>query len=147
MESNFKQDDIIYFLEDDYLHQPDALLVLEEGIKINNSGYVTLYDHPDKYTEMYSNYNTQYLSSNNYNWRTTPSTTNTFACLYKTIMEDIETHLLYTNNGITIDHEKFLKLDTMGRSLISSIPGYSTHVENGMLSPNVDWQKISNSYL
>ena len=40
-------DDIVYFVEDDYLHLPKSRQVLLEGIE--RADYVSLYDHADKY--------------------------------------------------------------------------------------------------
>ena len=42
-------DSIFYFVEDDYMHRKDSLNILLEGIKLNKEGYITLYDHKDKY--------------------------------------------------------------------------------------------------
>jgi hypothetical protein len=38
------------------------------------------------------------------------------------------------------DHEKFTHLWDIGSNLVSCIPGYSTQVEDGMLSPIIDWK-------
>jgi hypothetical protein len=43
---------------------------------------------------------------------------------------------------LTKDHSKFTHIWNIGSNLVSSIPGYSTHVEGNMLSPTTDWSKI-----
>ena len=43
-----ESDEIIYFLEDDYLHKADSQKVLGDGFNLGMD-YVTLYDHKDKY--------------------------------------------------------------------------------------------------
>ena len=40
--------EIIYFVENDYLHKPNSYQILLEGFSLGFP-YVTLYDHPDKY--------------------------------------------------------------------------------------------------
>ena len=39
---------ILFLLEDDFLHKPGSKKLLLEGL-LNYNGYITLYDHPDKY--------------------------------------------------------------------------------------------------
>jgi hypothetical protein len=77
-------------------------------------------------------------------WRTTVSTTNTYACKFKTLKKHFEIHVKYCDlvEKWTKDHEKFTHLWSIGSNLLSSIPGYSTHVEGGMLSPIIDWKNI-----
>jgi hypothetical protein len=41
-------EDIVYIVEDDYLHKPLSPKVIEDGFDIGLD-YVSLYDHPDKY--------------------------------------------------------------------------------------------------
>jgi hypothetical protein len=134
-------DDIIYFLEDDYIHRPNWYEILIEGFNLG-ADYVTLYDHGDKYMEFYSEFRTKILHSESSHWMATPSTTNTFAVKYLTLTTDIETHTKYST-GVepSADHYKFLELAQKGRVLISSIPGYSTHCESSLLSPCIDWKK------
>jgi hypothetical protein len=49
IEQDYNDEDIIYFLEDDYLHQSGWVDVLLEGFEYIGADYYTLYDHPDKY--------------------------------------------------------------------------------------------------
>ena len=90
-------DDIVYFIEDDYLHVPQAGEILEEGLTVFD--YVTLYDHPDKYGVFGKGRNpyvdddrlsepTRIFKGRRVLWRTTNSTTHSFACLVRTLRED-----------------------------------------------------------
>ena len=47
-DQNYNDDDIIYFLEDDYLHQNGWINILLEGFEYIGADYYTLYDHPAK---------------------------------------------------------------------------------------------------
>lgn len=90
-------DDIFYFVEDDYLHLPEAPRAIEEGLQYFD--YVTLYDHPDKY-KLHHGPKNPYIKHNQYSettevvagptqwWRTSNSTTMTFALTGKTLKED-----------------------------------------------------------
>ena len=56
VEQNYNADDIIYFVEDDYLHKEGWIDILLEGFDKIGADYYTLYDHPDKYSlPMYEN--------------------------------------------------------------------------------------------
>lgn len=134
--------DIIYAVEDDYMHRIGWNLILEEGINIPNIHYVSLYDHRDKYIlPMYKNLRSSILYSKSIHWRTTPSTTNTYAAKVSTWIDDIDMHKAYSlpNEAYSRDHEKFLKLWDKGRVLITPIPAYSTHMEPVWMAPIVDW--------
>lgn len=145
-EQDYHKDDIIYFVEDDYLHKEGWVDILLEGFKYIRADYFTLYDHPDKYwLPMYNNLTSKIIATPNVHWRTTPSTTNTYACTMGTLSKHFDTHIKYclpehTHDGY--DHTKFIKLWQMGSNLVSCIPGYSTHVENNMLSPIINWSKV-----
>jgi len=137
----FDDDQIIYIVENDYMHIDGWAEVLIEGFECGD--YVTLYDHPDKYAD-YEGLKSEIFVTKSCHWRTIPSTTNTFAVKYGTLKEDIDLHKYYAEYGIqglAHDHTKFLDLGNKGRRIVSSIPGYSTHCNN-YLSPCVDWSKI-----
>ena len=141
---NTNDDDIIYFVEDDYLHKPDSFKVILEGIQLNENGYISLYDHPDKYTQMYQGLQSTILSGKYCHWRTTPSTTDTFAIKRKTLVKCLPIMKEFSNHeiGYSLDHQRCLKLWDNKIPLITSIPGFSTHCEPNLLSPTIYWNKL-----
>ena len=144
LDSGFSGDTIIYFLEDDYLHRPGWPKILLEAFTLPVD-YVTLYDHRDKYVlAQYSNLKSHLFQTSSVHWRTTPSTTNSYAMKLEDLRRDRAIHKHYSasaQKGVTRDHEKFLYLGKCGRTLVSSVPGYSTHCDD-MYSPIFDWESL-----
>jgi hypothetical protein len=140
----FSPDTIIYFLEDDYLHLPSWPQALREAFTLPGIDYATLFDHRDKYIfPQYADLKSKIFHTQSCHWRTTPSTTNTYAMLFQTLKKHIDIHRCFSlGRTITADHDKFCKLAEEGAVLISSIPGFSTHVEPEFASPCTDWEKI-----
>lgn len=140
----FSPDTIIYFLEDDYLHRHGWPKILREAFTLPKADYATLFDHKDKYfAAEYTDLKSQIFHTASCHWRTTPSTTNTYAMRFQTLKRDIDHHRCFSyGRTITADHQKFCKLSEEGAVLISSIPGYSTHVEPEFASPCTDWEKM-----
>lgn len=141
---NLHPETIVYFVEDDYLHRPGWVDVLLEGFQIESADYVTLYDHRDKYFyPMYNNLKSRIFATSSCHWRTTPSTTQTFAMRFKTLLRDLKIHKKYSEGvAISKDHQKFLHLQKKGRCLISSVPGWSTHAEPKYASPCTNWESF-----
>jgi hypothetical protein len=130
---------VLYFVEDDYLHCPGWLDVLLEGLAI--ADYATLYDHKDKYF-LYPDLTSRIFAGPTCHWRTTPSTTNTFALRFKTLLRDLPIHRKFSmDRAISSDHEKFCQLQAEGAMLVSPMPGWSTHAEPEFASPCIDWEK------
>lgn len=145
----FDDDQIIYLLEDDYIHRPGWCNILLEGFSIN-SHYLTLYDL-DFFIG--NGYLSEIFVTSSTHWRAVPGTTNTFSCKYKTFLEDLDIHKKYSSkgnieeiNGIVYskDYAKFFELHKMNRNLISTIPAWSTHCDSNYLSPTIDWREIIN---
>jgi hypothetical protein len=130
-------------VEDDYLHRPGWIEVLKEGFSLP-ADYVTLYDHRDKYFyPMYRTLDARLFVTKSCHWRTTPSTTNTFAARFGTLMQDLALQRRFSKGrSITEDHRKFCTLGKKGRVLISPLPGWSTHVEPNYASPCIDWNQF-----
>lgn len=134
-------DTIVYFLEDDYLHRAGWVDVLFEGFSLE-ADYVTLYDHRDKYFA-YPKLESKIFVTGRTHWRTTPSTTNTYAMRFGTLKRDISIHRRFSlGRKITADHDKFSFLRRRGAMLISPIPGWATHAEPEYTSPCIDWETL-----
>jgi hypothetical protein len=133
--------DLIYFLENDYMHQYGWVSKLFElydaGIQFD---YVSLYDHRDKYFyEMYANLTSRLVYSRSHHWRTVPSTCASFI-LEKYILE--RDYAVFSS-GLT-DYHFFSKLvGQLGRILLTPVPGLATHSMEGYLSPTVNWEKLA----
>jgi hypothetical protein len=136
-EKQWSSNDIIVFLEDDYAVKEGWIKAIEEGLQF--ADYVTLYDHPDKYNKtIYPSTPCEMYVSPSAHWRTTPSTTNSFACTLSTLIQDYDEHIkwsAYENMTFTLDHQKFLSLWNQGKRLVSSIPSYWSHEEKDMQPP------------
>ena len=143
-------DEIIYFIENDYLHKPGSQQILEEGFELGAS-FVSLYDHPDKYLSPSKGGNpycdggaedTRVYLTKSTHWKITNSTTMTFAAKVSTLKR-VE-HILrkYTQGSYPDDFKMFLELREHNELLITPIPGYSTHGESAWLSPLTDWSQI-----
>ena len=145
---NFEDEQIIYLLEDDYLHRPGWCEVMLEGFEIN-SHYLTLYDFDFFIAKGYL---CEIFVTPSSHWRAVPATTQTFACKYKTLIEDIEIQKEYSIYGIremdeysySRDYNKFWELQKQERYLISPMPGWSTHCDENHISPIIDWKKVVN---
>jgi len=148
---NISDDAIIYLLEDDYIHRAGWCDVMREAFKNDIADYVTLYDHPDKYfgMQMYHNLYAKLFVTESCHWRTTPSTTNTYAMKMKTLRVSKDDHLRFSCKvvGFTFDHAKFVFLNNVGKRLVSALPAFSTHIETAMMSPVIDWETVAKNKL
>lgn len=144
---NYADDDIIYFVEDDYLHVPGWADVLLHVFNTVDVDFVSLYDHPDKYfSPMYQNLQSTLIFDGKTHWRSTPSTCDTYACKFKTFKKYLDVHKMFTHLDQTnnpIDHYKFQELWKRGSNLITCIPAYCTHCEPNNLAPGRNWKEIS----
>jgi hypothetical protein len=147
---SFNSEDVIYLLEDDYLHLPNSVNMLLDGFRVG-ADYVTLYDHPDKYVDSKSGGNplvrdggelTRIKLGQLSHWKITNSTTMTFATRVETLKSDWSVFLRYCGGNYTDDYRLFRHLAKWKRRvLVSSVPGFSTHCEVAFLSPLRDWVK------
>jgi len=146
----YDDEEIVYFLENDYLHKPGSEKILEEGFELGAS-FISLYDHPDKYLDPSQGGNpyceggaedTRVYLTNSCHWKITNSTTMTFASKVSTLKRVENILRKYTQGTYPEDFKMFLELRQQNELLITSIPGYSTHGETAWLTPLTNWSKI-----
>lgn len=129
----------VYLCEDDYLHDANSKDLLLEGLAFGD--YCTLYDHPDKYHPGRVAPCLLFHGQLSH-WRTSESTTMTFATRLGTLRNDLPVIRQFCSSGYPRDHEMFLRLGQLGRRLVTAVPGASTHAELSFLSPLRDWERI-----
>lgn len=143
-------DEIVYFVENDYLHKPNALNILLEGFELGAS-FVSLYDHPDKYLDPSRGGNpyceggaedTRVYLTTSCHWKITNSTTMTFASKVSTLHRIEPTLRKHTTGSYPDDFKMFLELREQNELLITAIPGYATHGETAWLSPLTNWSQL-----
>tara|TARA_B110000977_G_scaffold17412_1_gene21144 strand:- start:1565 stop:2338 length:774 start_codon:yes stop_codon:yes gene_type:complete len=168
----YGDDIIIYFVEDDYIHRRGAKQILIEGFRDLDANYVTLYDHPDKYQNFKDERFTWdhgkqdedingvrvpkhiykqgldcklYISKSTH-WRTVGSTTMTWACRGKDIIEDFkEMWDVHYNKHLPMGGDTFRMLEAKGKSLISCVPSYAAHGEEKWLPYFINWKEEAKS--
>jgi len=147
---SWNDDEIVYFVENDYLHKQNSPDILKEGFDLGSS-FVALYDHPDKYMEPTSGGNpyceggaedTRVYLSNSCHWKITNSTTMTLAAKVSTLKRCESIMRKHTSGTHPNDFQMFLELRENNELLITPLPGYATHGETAWLSPLTDWSSI-----
>ena len=143
-------EEIVYFVENDYLHKQNSPNILKEGFDLGAS-FVSLYDHPDKYLDPRAGGNpyceggaedTRVYLTKSCHWKITNSTTMTFASKVS-ILKKTESNLRkWTEGSYPQDFQMFLEFREQNELLITPLPGYSTHGETAWLSPLTDWSQI-----
>jgi len=143
-------DDIIYFVENDYLHKQLSAKLINEGFDLGAS-FVSLYDHPDKYLDPSRGGNpyceggaedTRVYLTDSCHWKIGNSTTMTFASKVETLKRTEPILRKWTASTHPDDFQMFLELRQHNELLVTSIPGYATHGETAWLSPLTDWSSI-----
>jgi len=126
--------DSVYFIEDDYMHTPDAIKVLDGGLKNFKNVLFTLYDHPDRYTRTddITKGQEQVLVSQDCHWRTAESTTCTFA-MTKEVFDFVKNDLRMFKME---DRDLWRYLFNRHQMrLLTPMPGKSTHVNKFFMTP------------
>ena len=146
----YDDDEIVYFVENDYLHKLGSPEVLKQGFELGAS-VVSLYDHPDKYMDPSDGGNpyceggaedTRVYKTDTCHWKITNSTTMTLASKVKTLKRVEPILRKWTSETHPHDFNMFLELRDQGELLVTPLPGYSTHGESAWLTPFTDWSRI-----
>uniref|UniRef100_A0A6M3XG30 Glycosyltransferase n=1 Tax=viral metagenome TaxID=1070528 RepID=A0A6M3XG30_9ZZZZ len=145
------ENDVVYFVEDDFLHLKGSKELLLEGLSLAH--YASLYDHLDKYMDPSQNPYikgggeiTKVMLTRNSHWKITNSTTQTFCTRMGTLRADKEILYKYNFKGDMPDSfNTFIELNKNKRILVTCIPGNSTTVDSFM-SPLISWNDVIKKY-
>lgn len=147
MEECGDNDDLIYLLENDYMHVPEWYGYVQGfAAGYDQWDYISLYDHRGEYPEACSHQDAKQhkpLKSNvivagNRHWRTTSSTCASFLMQAKTFKRDYGIFI----NGFR-DYKTFRFLTRFRRRrLLTPVPGLSTHCMDQLMAPSIDWECI-----
>jgi hypothetical protein len=150
-------DDLVYFVEDDYLHLPLALVKLSDAAAQLSADYVTLYDHPVRYFPRESELADLPLPSprvfvtRSHHWQTVESTCMTFATRAHLLRADAAIFELHVGCfRVPQDRELFRHLQGLHaqwsnsphRVLVGPIPSLATHCEEPWVAPVIDWGTV-----
>lgn len=130
--------DVVYFVEDDYIHLPDAVGRIAKAAK--RFGIVTGYEHPDRYTRMDDitrgkDFIGYYQGRH---WRTVESTCLTFAVSklsWRAIERTAKKYKL-------LDREMWRAVYYLWHRLWAPMPAVCTQVDQFM-SFGYDWEQIN----
>jgi hypothetical protein len=137
-------DELVYLVENDYLHRPAAISALLEAFaEINDADYVNLADHRDYYhLPIHKNYHLSLHYSSNFIFKNCATSTGTFAARRTTLARDLPVILHEP------DYTFFTRLTGIhGRKLYTSIPGQAAHCMNNLLPPGVNWDRVATETL
>jgi hypothetical protein len=132
----------IYFLEDDYFHDWNSFLVK----LVDFANFVQTYQfalpifiHPSDYPDQYSRLLSRcylFQTRSGY-WREVCSTTGTFMCQAKTYRKFAD-HI----KSCGTDDGKLSSIFKKEALCFSPLPGYATHMHEGVMSNYVNWEAM-----
>lgn len=127
-----------YIVEDDYLHTPDAIRVMQDTLALWPN-FAVSYDYPDRYKTPKP---CHVVIGKDRHWRTIDSSTMTVVALGKRwldIMPELKQTAPTSNDQIFEHVYKQIPC-------ISPMPGVSSHMTDYHLTPLVDWMNIWDRY-
>lgn len=138
------EDGHILFAEDDYLWVDGCKAAIQEGME--QFSCFSLYDHPDKYSEMYlGGESCRVVKTASHHWRTTISTTMTFFMSKVFLQENFSRMHSYCTGPIPNDHRMWVDMIRSNyNDLYVALTPLCTHSEKKWLSPFRDWPQFVN---
>lgn len=162
---SFPAEDWVYFCEDDYLHAPHAFEFIDEFIENReaildtgpgtidncslekNLGSLPLFIHPPDYPDRYKPDQRRpsfLFLSHHCHWRQISNTTFTFLAQARTVAryrDELQRSVRGADDAY-LSRAIYASESYAGRALcVSPIPGLTTHMHEGVMTPLVDWER------
>lgn len=134
-------EDIVYLVEDDYLHIPNSLQPMIKFAE-TYACFVHPTDYPDRYTRTEDRFRRWLIfPGEGVHFREIANSTFTFLGKAKLFKEHSSVMFMSCKNS----DDGFLSSMVFGKTpLFSPIPGLATHMHENVMSPFTDWQAIWN---
>lgn len=142
-------EDLIFFIEDDYLHKPEMMWEMNQFFYIckHRPGMDHLVLHPCDYPDRYTRalYKSWILLGHSRHWRSIQHTTCTFMLHKSTLLEHWDKYMAFTEYGkkpgVTEDNTINLVYRTV--PCFSPMPTLSVHLQyKSVMSPYIDWKSM-----
>lgn len=137
--------ELIYYVEDDYLHAPEAITEMvgmyakfkrdkDQEVVIFPCDYINRYQHPEV--------STVYLGETRF-WRTIGSTTGTFMITRNILEKYWPIYATFTNYGVDPMVTEKSTIDRIYKETmcLAPMPSLALHMHEGIISPFVDWKQ------
>lgn len=137
----------VYLSEDDYLYREEAFSKLSAAHEVlAQQAYITLYDHPDRYTGADLT-PARVLFSGDHHWRGVGSTCMSFAAPRSALRRDRWVHLACSQKPSPMDflmwrllvHPTGRRSLVRRRTIFGPVRSLATHLESAHLAPGIDW--------
>jgi len=143
--ASFDDDDFVYMVEDDYLHDansfPRIIDFIEFCKQINAPWFVHPTDYPDQYRKPQRSY---IFQTNTGYWREVSSTTFTMMFFVKTFKQFYSN---FQDSLIGVGDDGIFSKIFMDKALcFSPLPGIATHLHAGTYSKYINWESVINKY-
>lgn len=151
-EDNLSENNLIYILENDYLHLPhwsEIVLDLFNNLEDQNC-YISLYDHLDKYIfnknnrkdewSQFVDLKSEIILSSYRHWRTTPLICSSWILPKLLFDRDLENLLI----GISDNTHCGIIKEKYKTYFLTPIPSLATHCEKFFMAPFVNWESLVN---
>ncbi len=133
-------DEVIYMCEDDYLHVSHAMPAMRELFKQNYQGFYIPYDYPDRYT-LDTDRNCELHIWQYGHLRSIPSSTLTMGAFGSTWLK--YKYEILRAGAFADDSWTWKAFKQTGA--LCPIPGHATHLQDGCITPFVNWETIYDS--
>lgn len=120
-----------YIVEDDYLHVPDAIRILETNL-VNWQHFAVSYDYPDRYINADT---TKVILGYDRHWKLIPSSTMTVIAKGTTWLK----HINAIKEAAPTSNDQVFTEIYKTTPCINPLPGLSSHMTQYHMTPIIDW--------
>ena len=135
-------DELIYAVEDDYLHTENAIINMRKTFDNGFNGFYAPYDYPDRYT-IDNSRKCELHAGPAGHLRTIPSATLSIAALGKT-WSRFKFEILRA--GVFADDSWTWKAFIQAGA-VCPVPGQATHLQDNCITPYIDWSTVYESII